>query len=400
MKVLFTGINLNTGGIQTALINTLKELTKNRKDLEIDLFLFSHEGELMSEIPNKVKVIRGNFLLNLIGNSFINVVNTKNIVKIFLRLIMMILVRIIGSERFYNLIFLMKKKFSCYDIAISYFNDVSPNLYFNRGCNQFVANFIDATQKIAWLHTDPDNAKLNKEICLKTYSKFNHIVLVSTACKSKLDKIAPELKDKTFVAYNIFPIKDILKKSILYDVGYAKDKINIVTVARLDNSTKRIDRIIDVCLLLKKNNISNYKWYIVGDGPDLNINITLAKEIGVNEFIEFVGNKKNPYPYISNADLFVLTSDYEGYPMVVGESLILKTPVITTNYISAEEQIQNNYNGIIVDISGDELFNTIYSLITNPFELNILKNNLCISSFSNELALSQLNEILSKVHNE
>ena len=139
---------------------------------------------------------------------------------------------------------------------------------------------------------------------------------------------------------------------------------------------------------------------IVGDGPDLNINITLAKEKRVKEFIEFTGNKRNPYPYIANADLFVLTSDYEGYPMVVGESLILKTPVITTNYIASKEQIQNNYNGLIVGISVNELFNTIYKLITNSYKINILKNNLCISKFSNKLALSQLNIVLKEVHNE
>lgn len=399
MKVLFTGLNLNTGGIQTALINTLKELTKNRKDLEIDLFLFSRNGELISEIPKNIKIIKSHYFLNLVGNSFANVLSTKNIVKIFVRVILMILVRIIGSERFYNLMFLMEKKFDSYDVAISYFNDVSPDLYFNRGCNQFVVDFIDSHQKIAWLHTDPDNAKLSKELCLKTYSKFDDIVLVSNACKSKFDKIAPELKDKTSVAYNLFPIKEILKKSRLYDIDYSKDKINIVTVARIDNSTKRIDRIIDVCFLLKENNISNYKWYIVGDGPDLNINIALSKEKGISEFIEFVGNKKNPYPFIANADLFILTSDYEGYPMVVGESLMLKTPVITTNYIAAEEQIQDNYNGLIVDISVYALFNAIYSLITDSYKINILQNNLYASTFSNEIALFQLNTILKEVHN-
>ncbi|MBU3110761.1 glycosyltransferase [Clostridium lacusfryxellense] len=382
------------------MINTLKELTKSRKDLAIDLFLFSHEGELMSQIPQKVKVIKGNYCLNLIGNSFTNVVNTKNIVKIFVRIFMMILVRFIGSERFYDLIFLMGKKFDRYDIAISYFNDVSPNLYFNRGCNQFVANFIDANQKIAWIHTDPDNAKLNKEVCLKTYFKFDHIVVVSKACKSKLDKIVPEFKDKISVVYNLFPIKEILKKSRVYGVGYSKGKINIVTVARIDNSTKRIDRIIEVCSLFKTNNISNYKWYIVGDGPDLNINITLAKEKGLIEFIEFIGNKKNPYPYIANADLFVLTSDYEGYPMVVGESLILKTPVITTNYIAAQEQIKNNYNGLIVEMSVDELYSAMYSLITDYNKINKLKNNLTYSKFSNEVALFQINSLLKEVNNE
>ena len=214
------------------------------------MFLFSDDGELMCEIPKNVNIIKSHYFLNLVGNSFANVVNTKNIMKIFVRIILMILVRIIGSERFYNRIFLMENKFNDYDIAIS---------YFNRGCNQFVADFIDATRKIAWLHTDPDNAKLNKTICLKTYSKFDHIILVSNACKSKLDKIAPELKSKTFVAYNLFPINEILKKSKLYGVDYSKNKINIVTVARIDNSTKRIDRIIEVCCMLKNNNITNYK---------------------------------------------------------------------------------------------------------------------------------------------
>ena len=47
-----------------------------------------------------------------------------------------------------------------------------------------------------------------------------------------------------------------------------------------------------------------------------------------------IGETDNPYPYIRMADGLILTSDYEGFPVVYNESLVLKTPIITTIPVS------------------------------------------------------------------
>ena len=55
----------------------------------------------------------------------------------------------------------------------------------------------------------------------------------------------------------------------------------------------------------------------------------MVYSFGLEDNIKFLGKKKNPYPYYKLADAVVLSSDYEGYPVVFLESYILNKPIIT-----------------------------------------------------------------------
>lgn len=104
---------------------------------------------------------------------------------------------------------------------------------------------------------------------------------------------------------------------------YDCDCFNIVTVARIENRQKRIDRIIDVCEMLKKSGIEDFKWTIVGDGEDLQTLIESAKSRNLLNYMNFVGRKANTIPYMQYADLFVQTSDYEAYSMVLMQTILV-----------------------------------------------------------------------------
>ena len=64
----------------------------------------------------------------------------------------------------------------------------------------------------------------------------------------------------------------------------------------------------------------------------------------------FVGEKKNPHPYVLYSDLFDLYSAYEGYPMVIGEAIAVDTYVLTTNYAAACEQLDGEHGIIALNI--------------------------------------------------
>ena len=71
----------------------------------------------------------------------------------------------------------------------------------------------------------------------------------------------------------------------------------------------------------------------------------------------FHGYLSNPYPLIANADLLLLTSDYEGMPSVLIESITLGTPVVSTDIdYGPREIIQNGYNGYCVEPDDIEKF--------------------------------------------
>ena len=66
--------------------------------------------------------------------------------------------------------------------------------------------------------------------------------------------------------------------------------------------------------------------------------------------IELVGFKKNPYPWMAKSDIFVMSSDYEGLPMVLIEAMACRIPVITTDCSSGPgELIENHISGIIAE---------------------------------------------------
>ena len=65
-----------------------------------------------------------------------------------------------------------------------------------------------------------------------------------------------------------------------------------------------------------------------------------------------LGRKLNPYPYIKNADCFVLTSQYEGKPIVIEEAKILHTPIVVTEYTSAHNQIPETMGAVVENCDG------------------------------------------------
>lgn len=339
-KILFAAQNMTMGGIQTSLINLLKKIEKS---YEIDLFVFG-EGDLLESIPDSVNIIKGKTLLRLAATPFKDVLKKKNPIDIFLRCAIMVYVRLIGSDKFYRQLFKKQKFTGKYDCAISYFNDV-PGAYFNQGTNLFVKSFVKADEKVAWIHNDPVKMGFDKNSCEALYENFDAIYCVSGAVKTNFDLLCPKLKDKTKVCYNFFDEENILKRAEEFS-PFNNDVFNIVTVARIDNVQKRIDGIVNVVKRLTDDGVHNFCWYIVGGGKDLPENEKLAKELGVEKYIKFVGEKPNPYPYMKNADVFALYSAYEGHPMVVGEAIVLKTPVLTTNYAAAKEQVGDKFGNV------------------------------------------------------
>lgn len=342
-RLLFVGQNLCVGGVQTAFINHLKKMAKDPQ-YDITVYLFA-KGKLFDQLPQNINIIEGNTMLQLISLPFDDVKKSKNIAKIILRAGAVVLAQLIGAERVYRMCF--KKLPSRYDMAASYFTD-GLNGTFNRGTNLFVTEYVDADEKLTWIHTDPILADFDREYCRKLYKPFDKIVCVSNAVREKFNLFLPEYTDKTVTFHNVFDEQKTENLSREF-IPFEKSDFDIVTVAREDNRSKRIDGIIRLCRKLKDEGISNFKWRVIGGGPSLEPNRELVKALAVEDVVLLEGEKSNPYPYIRTSDLFALYSAFEGFPMVIGETMILNTPILTTNYAAAKEQIPSDKGRIASD---------------------------------------------------
>jgi N-acetylgalactosamine-N,N'-diacetylbacillosaminyl-diphospho-undecaprenol 4-alpha-N-acetylgalactosaminyltransferase len=82
-----------------------------------------------------------------------------------------------------------------------------------------------------------------------------------------------------------------------------------------------------------------WKLVIVGEGPDREALMALAAELGVGERVLLPGFVANPYPLMRDAELFVLSSNAEGFPNALVEAMALGVPVIAANCASGPSEI-------------------------------------------------------------
>lgn len=121
----------------------------------------------------------------------------------------------------------------------------------------------------------------------------------------------------------------------------------IIYVGRLDFVQKRVYRVIDTWNLLE-NDYPNWQLTIVGDGPD-RVNLeNHVKALNLRR-VHFEGFQ-NPVPYYRRASILMLTSDFEGFPLVLAEAMSCGVvPVVYNSYAAVKDIIENKVDGMITE---------------------------------------------------
>ncbi len=128
-----------------------------------------------------------------------------------------------------------------------------------------------------------------------------------------------------------------------------------LTVARFDK-VKQLDHIVEIANLLK-NLMPNIRFIIVGSGNTENELKSLAKNYNLGNIIEFHKPSKNINDYYLKADLFLITSSSEAFPMTILEALSYGVPVISYDkLVGPNEMIINGYNGYLIEQNNIEKF--------------------------------------------
>jgi glycosyltransferase involved in cell wall biosynthesis len=90
---------------------------------------------------------------------------------------------------------------------------------------------------------------------------------------------------------------------------------------------------------------------ILGDGPDRRNLESLATKLDIENHVDFPGYVDNPYPYLKRADLFVLSSRYEGLPNVLIEAQICGAPIVSTDCPTGPDEIlMKGRAGVLVPV--------------------------------------------------
>ncbi len=391
-KLLFVAGSLRIGGIERSLLNLLQHL--DYTIYEVDLFLYTNEGEYIKELPTNVRLINKSKILHILGLTMDEAKRTHHIVIILIRAIAAFLCKLMGNKRFWDWIFKIVPKISGYDVAIAYSNNVHDKSIYS-GFYQFILDKVEAKRKVGWIHIDYQSMKNKSVYDIHFFDKLDQIIHVSYSNKKYFDQLFPKYRKKTYVIYNTLPVHKIIKKSkeMIHLPFTIKDDFLGVTVARLDKN-KSIERLIEAINRLKERGYEVF-WIIIGDGPERNKLRQMITMYHLGKNIYLLGKLSNPYSYIRRADLFVLCSQYEGFPMTIMEAKIIGTPVLVTRYAAAKEQIKDKYDGIITRNSTEDLFISLKYLLDHPNQMKQIRKHLKQDKFNNDLALTQFDSMIN-----
>ena len=111
----------------------------------------------------------------------------------------------------------------------------------------------------------------------------------------------------------------------------------LVSMGREDD-VKGFWHLIKSFSLLRKQRQEPVRLMIIGEGSFTEYR-RLAEELGVAEDVFFTGLQKNPFPYLSKGDLYVLTSYYEGFPNALIEAMVFGIPAVATDCMTGPREI-------------------------------------------------------------
>ncbi|KAB2460690.1 glycosyltransferase [Bacillus sp. CH126_4D] len=374
-KILFMVINMNIGGTEKALLNMVTEIPKDK--YEVTILMLEKKGDFLNFIPKGVRIEyvkdyeEMQYILNKPSQLVIaDLIKQRKIVKA-LQLAVLYVISKIMKERSVILKYCLQNYedvYRNYDIAIAYAGPMDFISY-------FVANKIEARQKIQWIHFDIEKIYFNKHFVNKVYKKFQHVFVVSDLGKMKLTQTVPELINKTETFLNIIS-PEMICKMANEGIGFADDfeGVRILTVGRL-SIEKGQDLTISVLAKLKEAGY-NVKWYCIGDGKERGMYEKLVKNYDVQRDYIFLGAVSNPYPFMKQCDIYVQPSRHEGYCITLAEARCFNNPIISTNFTGASEQIIHNHNGLIVQFDEQQMYDSIVQILSNKSLEGRLRKNI------------------------
>ena len=143
-----------------------------------------------------------------------------------------------------------------------------------------------------------------------------------------------------------------------------------------------------------KNEGFKFKVYIIGDGEEKEKLDKIIIENNMEDVFILCGRRDNPYAYVKNADMFLLSSRYEGLPTVIIEALILHVPCLSTD-VAGVKQILNGKGGIIAKNDEEDFYIKWKSILLDQDIITKLKDQLKDYRYDNDVIIKKINKLFN-----
>ena len=319
--ILFIIPNLNGGGAERVFINYIRALDSHR--FNIKLLLIEKIGVFLNLVPPYVKI----FDLGKKRTRFSFFKLLKRVKQINPELI-------VATTNRMNILILLVSLFLGKQVKIVLYEPSMPSAQFGR---KYLPIYY------LWFIK-----------CL--YPRASNIIAQTEAMKEEIHTFFNIPYDKILVSINPIDADFIDAQIRNSNNPFDENNVNVVASGRI-REEKGFDFLIKAFAKVVDGD-KRFRLHILGkeadEGSHKRMLVNLIHELGLEKKVVFTGFKNNPFPYYKYADLFVLSSRWEGLPNVVLEALYLKTPVIVTDCIPFFSKIiEEGKNGFIVKF-GDE----------------------------------------------
>lgn len=385
-KVLFLCSSYRAGGAERAFVSLLNTLPLDK--IEAHVMVIEEEGLFMNQVPTNIVIKHAPKEMVVANARFKSSYFWKHVtIPTLLKKIVSIIKgklpkyrKSLGSQQyFWNEI---KKTVPTnseeYDVVISFMGGF---------CNYYAIDKVNAKKKILWFHNDYNKVACTPSFDEPYFSVADYVATISQVCVDALVDNFPHLKDKFIVVENISPASLIVRKSKepSDDFSIKNYDFTISSVGRL-HEQKGYDMAIDAARILKEKGLS-FCWYVVGEGELRPILESQIKKYELENYFKLLGIRANPYPYIANSTIFVMTSRFEGKSIALDEAKILCKPILSTIYPSVYDNIEDGINGILVEQTPADIANGIERLYKDDKLRQSLISYLETHPLSNEIAV-------------
>ncbi len=368
---------MEMGGVEKVLLSMLNNLDKDKFDVQLCLNLF--QGELRNDIPKNIP-----FKTFAKGKEDFSSNSLVNKVQLALR----------GGK------LLLYRTFPSIPDTFILKNDADVEIATGYTMFADVLNSSNKkSKKIGWLHSDITTAGFKPilSLLLKQIERFDYIIFGSQQSKDIIINNFPHLKiPPNKVILNAIPIEKIKEKALEFTTESSTIP-TFVSVGRLHNR-KGYHLLIDAHKKLLEQGFK-HRIQVIGDGEEYENLKTQINDLKLQNTFSLLGTQMNPYPYVKNADFYIMPSRSEGWPLIIAETLILQKPIIATNVGGIPEMIEHKKNGYLIDYNVDSIISGMKEFLTNETLITNLKEELKKSEekFDNAKIYQSVEKILQEI---
>lgn len=349
--------SMKVGGAQRIALNLCRGFV--RTNHSVDLVLAQAEGALLDEIPSKVSVVD------------------------------------LNASRVLTSIFPLKRYLEHRTPDVLYSMMTEVNIAAVVACQLTRSNprLVISEHNTPTVSAESTKDHLLLQLARLTYPLADHVITVSHGVRNDLLDIIDLPKDQITVIHNPIDVIHIRKKARepFNHKWFGDPSINVIMSAGRHVPQKGFDTLIRAFSHL---NDPSLRLVILGEGQETESLRMLGRDLGIQDRIDFPGFVDNPFKYMGAADVFVLSSWYEGFGNVLIEAMSTGCPVVSTDCKSGPSEIlEEGKYGPLTPVKDPKRMSTaITSVLADPIDEDALISR--SDDFSISTVIEQYEEVL------